>query len=124
MKIETGHGIISITEKALQKIVAGAIAETEGVALTANESASLPERLRAAGRNGRIALRMGEAGLEIELRIDVRFGMRIQEVCRKLRDNVRLSVEKLAGLPVHVIEVAVEGLSGTRADRVGGAFSV
>ncbi|NGZ75162.1 Asp23/Gls24 family envelope stress response protein [Saccharibacillus alkalitolerans] len=122
MNIETGYGSIRVAEKALQKIVAGAVAETEGIALS-GDSAALQDRLRAAGRSGRIVLRMSDAGLEIELRIDVRFGERIQEVCRRLRENVQASVEKLAGLPVRAVNVAVEGLSGPRIDR-GGAFSV
>lgn len=124
MNIETGIGSVRVAEKVLYKIVAGAVAATEGIMLTAAESADLPERLRAAGRSGRIMLKMGEQGLDIELRVDVRFGERIQQVCRELRDNVRSSVEELAGVPVGVIDVAVVGLSGTRIDRTGEAFSL
>lgn len=124
MNIETGIGSVRVAEKALYKIVAGAVAATEGIMLTAADSADLPERLRAAGRNGRIILRMGEDGLDIELRVDVRFGERIQQVCRTLRGNVRRSVEELAGVPVGTVDVAVVGLSGTRVDRAGEAFSL
>lgn len=126
MNMETGIGSVRVAEKVLYKIVAGAVAATEGIMLTAAESADLPERLRAAGRGGRIMLKMGEGGLDIELRVDVRFGERIQQVCRELRDNVRSSVEELAGVPVGVIDVAVVGLSGTRTDRTGAgqAFSL
>ncbi|OWR30831.1 hypothetical protein CDO73_09595 [Saccharibacillus sp. O23] len=124
MNIETGIGSVRVAEKVLYKIVAGAVAATEGIMLAAADSADLPERLRAAGRNGRIVLRMGDDALDIELRVDVRFGERIQQVCRELRDNVRSSVEELAGVPVGIVDVAVVGLSGTRVDRAGEAFSL
>lgn len=126
MNIETGIGSVRVAEKVLYKIVAGAVAATEGIMLAAADSAELPERLRAAGRGGRIVLKMGEDGLDIELRVDVRFGERIQQVCRELRDNVRSSVEELAGVPVGIVDVAVVGLSGTRVDRTGAgeAFSL
>lgn len=117
MSIETGVGRITMTEKVLHKIVAGALADTEGVALGADDSADLPERLRAAGKSGRIVLKLLEDGVDVELRIDVRFGERIQEVCRELRSNVETSVEKLAGMPVVAVSIVVEGLVGARTDR-------
>lgn len=117
MNIETGDGRITMTEKVLQKIVAGALVETEGVALVTDDAAGLTERLRAAGRSGRIGLKPSGNGVDIELRIDVRFGERIQDVCHNLRSNVQTSVEAIAGLPVGAISIVVEGLSGSRTDR-------
>ncbi|WP_172253837.1 Asp23/Gls24 family envelope stress response protein [Saccharibacillus deserti] len=124
MKIETGYGSIRVAEKALQKIVAGALAQTEGIVLKEEEAAGTPERLRAAAKSGRIALHIRETTLDVELRVDMRFGVRIPEVCRHLKQNVRTGIETLAGFTVGTVTIIVESLIGKRVDRGGEALTI
>ncbi len=127
MKIETGYGHIRVAEKALRKIVAGALAQTEGIVIEGialekkspkeEGSTASSDRLRAAAKSGRIALHLRDRFLDVELRIDVRFGARIPEVCRQLKHNVGTGIETLTGLAVGTVTIVVENLIGLRIDR-------
>ncbi|MDQ0171567.1 putative alkaline shock family protein YloU [Paenibacillus tundrae] len=62
-----------------------------------------------------IELREQDTGLDIQLSVIVRYGIRMQEVCRDLQENVRAAVENFTGLPISTIHIQIEGIDlGTK----------
>lgn len=106
------EGLIRISDDVVATIAGLAALETPGVtAMSGGISEGLAKRL--SGRNAQkgVTVEVGQLEAAIDLRIVVQYGMPIQEVGRKLQENVREAVENMTGLRVVEVNVKVEGVS-------------
>lgn len=106
------HGQIRISDDVVATIAGLAALETPGItAMSGGISEGLAKRL--SGRNAQkgVSVEVGQLEAAIDLRVIVQYGMPIQEVGRRLQQNVREAVENMTGLRVVEVNVKVEGVS-------------
>ncbi|MFM1653000.1 Asp23/Gls24 family envelope stress response protein [Brevibacillus sp. B_LB10_24] len=67
---------------------------------------------RVGGKNSAkgIQVKLEEGETKIDMRVVVRYGLQIHQVCRALQAQVKQLVEQLTGIPVREINVRVEGI--------------
>ncbi|MFC5403191.1 Asp23/Gls24 family envelope stress response protein [Cohnella soli] len=112
MTEELQQGQIRISDDVVATIAGLAALETPGVAaMSGGISEGLAKRL--SGRNAQkgVSVEVGQVEAAIDLRIVVQYGIPIQEVGRRLQENVREAVENMTGLHVVEVNIKVEGVA-------------
>jgi uncharacterized alkaline shock family protein YloU len=124
-RLATGDGQISVAEGVVQKIAGKACREVSGVHAMGTGSArafgALRERIPgSSGPNVSqgVGVEVGETEAAIDLDIVVEYGVSIAELGRSIQRNVKQSVERMTGLRVVEVNVAVDDvyLPGTGSD--------
>ena len=124
-RLATGEGQISVAEGVVQKIAGKACREVSGVHSMGTGSArafgALRERIP--GSSGPsvaqgVGVEVGETEAAVDLDIVVEYGVGIAELGRSIQRNVKQSVERMTGLRVVEVNVAVDDvyLPGTGSD--------
>ncbi|MHA6531271.1 Asp23/Gls24 family envelope stress response protein [Paenibacillus sp. BAC0078] len=109
MLIQNMLGSITISKEVVTKIIGTAAAGTSGIAsMSTGMVEEITRKLSGTALQSGIELSSTESGLDINLRIVVHYGARMNEVCKELQMNVREAVEKLAGLSARSVNVRVE----------------
>ncbi|MEV0700230.1 Asp23/Gls24 family envelope stress response protein [Saccharopolyspora sp. NPDC050389] len=110
---ETTRGATTIAAVVVQKIAAVATREISGVAAlgggVARAFGALRERIpgaRASETSG-VAVEVGEKQAAIDLEIVVEYGTAVVDLARAVRRNVITAVERMAGLEVVEVNIAV-----------------
>ena len=113
-RLATGDGQISVAEGVVQKIAGKACREVSGVHSMGSGSArafgALRERIPgSSGPNVAqgVGVEVGETEAAIDLDIVVEYGVGIAELGRSIQRNVKQSVERMTGLRVVEVNVAV-----------------
>jgi uncharacterized alkaline shock family protein YloU len=102
------RGTITISRDVVAEIVVETAARCYGVV-----------GLSSASRVGRILRREGVSvggdaeGIRIELHVVVEYGLNLAEVAATVRSQVAYEVERLAGIPVAVVEVVIRDVRQT-----------
>jgi uncharacterized alkaline shock family protein YloU len=113
-RLATGEGQISVAEGVVQKIAGKACREVSGVHSMGTGSArafgALRERIP--GSSGPsvaqgVGVEVGETEAAVDLDIVVEYGVGIAELGRSIQRNVKQSVERMTGLRVVEVNVAV-----------------
>ncbi|MCM2996968.1 Asp23/Gls24 family envelope stress response protein [Paenibacillus cellulositrophicus] len=52
----------------------------------------------------------GDADLSIEVKVSVRYGIKIRNLCRELQLNIRESIKHYTGLPIDQVHIHLEGI--------------
>jgi uncharacterized alkaline shock family protein YloU len=114
-RLATGDGQISVAEGVVQKIAGKACREVSGVHSMGTGSArafgALRERIP--GSSGPsvaqgVGVEVGETEAAVDLDIVVEYGVGIAELGRSIQRNVKQSVERMTGLRVVEVNVAVD----------------
>jgi uncharacterized alkaline shock family protein YloU len=114
-RLATGEGQISVAEGVVQKIAGKACREISGVHSMGTGSArafgALRERIP--GSSGPsvaqgVGVEVGETEAAVDLDIVVEYGVGIAELGRSIQRNVKQSVERMTGLRVVEVNVAVD----------------
>ena len=114
-RLATGDGQISVAEGVVQKIAGRACREVSGVHSMGTGSArafgALRERIP--GSSGPsvaqgVGVEVGETEAAVDLDIVVEYGVGIAELGRSIQRNVKQSVERMTGLRVVEVNVAVD----------------
>ncbi|MBD2846201.1 Asp23/Gls24 family envelope stress response protein [Paenibacillus sp. IB182496] len=111
-ELSTQTGVVRISDDVVSTIAGLAALETPGIAaMSGGISEGLAKRL--SGRNVQrgVSVEVGQLEAAIDLRIIVKYGIPIQEVCRVLQQNVREAVLNMTGLQVVEVNVKVEGVA-------------
>ena len=112
MTEELQTGLIRIADDVVATIAGLAALETPGVAaMSGGISEGLAKRLSGKNAQRGVTVEVGQLEAAIDLRIIVKYGIPIQEVCRRLQENVRETVENMTGLHVVEVNVKVEGVA-------------
>lgn len=105
------HGVVRIADDVVAVIAGIAASETPGII---SMSGGITEGLarRVSGKNVQkgVHVEVGEHETAIDLRVIIRYGIKIDEVCKSLQKNVRDAVESMTGLKVVEVNVKVEGV--------------
>jgi uncharacterized alkaline shock family protein YloU len=114
-RLATGDGQISVADGVVQKIAGKACREVSGVHSMGTGSArafgALRERIP--GSSGPsvaqgVGVEVGETEAAVDLDIVVEYGVGIAELGRSIQRNVKQSVERMTGLRVVEVNVAVD----------------
>ncbi|MFD0713679.1 Asp23/Gls24 family envelope stress response protein [Paenibacillus sp. GCM10027626] len=112
MTEELQNGIVRISDDVVATIAGLAALETPGIAaMSGGISEGLAKRLSGKNVQKGVSVEVGQLEAAIDLRIIVKYGIPIQEVCRVLQDNVREAVANMTGLQVVEVNVKVEGVA-------------
>lgn len=114
-RLATGDGQISVAENVVQKIAGKACREMGGVHAMGTTGArafgSLRERIPgSSGPNFSqgVGVEVGETEAAIDLDIVVEYGVSIAELGRSIQRNVKQAVERMTGLRVVEVNIAVD----------------
>jgi uncharacterized alkaline shock family protein YloU len=114
-RLATAEGHISVAEGVVQKIAGKACREVAGVHAmgTSGSRAFGALRDRIPGSTGPsfgqgVGVEVGEAEAAIDLDIVVEYGVGIAELGRSIQRNVKQTVERMTGLRVVEVNVAVD----------------
>ncbi len=122
-RLATSDGQISVAEGVVQKIAGRACREVSGVHAmgTGGTRAFGALRERIPGSSGPnvaqgVGVEVGETEAAIDLDIVVEYGISIAELGRSIQRNVKQSVERMTGLRVVEVNVAVDDVYLPGAD--------
>ena len=122
-RLATGDGQISVAEGVVQKIAGKACREVSGVHAMGVGSAraygALRERIPgSSGPNVSqgVGVEVGETEAAVDLDIVVEYGVSIAELGRSIQRNVKQAVERMTGLRVVEVNVAVDDVYLPGAD--------
>jgi uncharacterized alkaline shock family protein YloU len=114
-RLATGDGQISVAEGVVQKIAGKACREISGVHAmgTSGSRAFGSIRERIPGSSGPsfaqgVGVEVGETEAAIDLDIVVEYGVGIAELGRSIQRNVKQAVERMTGLRVVEVNIAVD----------------
>jgi uncharacterized alkaline shock family protein YloU len=114
-RLVTGEGQITVAENVVQKIAGKACREVGGVHAmgTGGTRAFGAVRERIPGSSGPnvaqgVGVEVGEKEAAIDLDIVVEYGVSIAELGRSIQRNVKQSVERMTGLRVVEVNIAVD----------------
>jgi uncharacterized alkaline shock family protein YloU len=112
MSEQIESGLIRISDDVVSTIAGLAALETPGIAaMSGGISEGLAKRLSGKNAQRGVSVEVGQLEAAIDLRVIVQYGIKIQDVCRDLQDNVRDAVENMTGLRVVEVNVKVEGVA-------------
>jgi uncharacterized alkaline shock family protein YloU len=116
-RLATGDGQITVAETVVQKIAGKACREVAGVHAmgTTGTRAFGAVRERIPGSTGPnvaqgVGVEVGEKEAAIDLEIVVEYGVAIAELGRSIQRNVKQSVERMTGLHVVEVNIAVDDI--------------
>src|SRR6202161_624612 len=122
-RLATGEGQITVAENVVQKIAGKACREIAGVHAmgTGGTRAFGSVRERIPGSSGPnvaqgVGVEVGETGAAIDLDIVVEYGVAIAELGRSIQRNVKQAVERMTGLRVVEVNIAVDDVYFPSAD--------
>jgi uncharacterized alkaline shock family protein YloU len=114
-RLATGEGQITVAENVVQKIAGKACREVGGVHAMGNTGTRAfgAVRERIPGSTGPnvaqgVGVEVGEKEAAIDLEIVVEYGVSIAELGRSIQRNVKQSVERMTGLRVVEVNIAVD----------------
>jgi uncharacterized alkaline shock family protein YloU len=114
-RLATGEGQITVAENVVQKIAGKACREVAGVHAMGNTGTRAfgAVRERIPGSTGPnvaqgVGVEVGEKEAAIDLEIVVEYGVSIAELGRSIQRNVKQSVERMTGLRVVEVNIAVD----------------
>jgi len=107
-------GSVKIHKKVIADIVAAAINEVPGVSLMAKDPlASIKEVLGCRGVTG-IKVAIEENGqVNIEVKINVRYGINLPDAARQTQEAVRVAIEKTVDIDLKDVNVSIQGIERT-----------
>jgi uncharacterized alkaline shock family protein YloU len=104
-------GQIRIADDVIATIARIAAEETPGVTGTIGGwTEEVAKRVTGKGPQKGVMVEAGQLEAIIDLRIEVHYGVKIQEVCSQLQENVRNRVEEMTGLVVKEVNVKVDSV--------------
>ena len=105
----TENGNIKISDEVVVRISAYAAREVEGVT-GLGSGTSLGDLLNKSIPAKGIKVEMSESNTDIDVHINVKFGVKINEIGFKVQEAVKNAVEEYAGLDNVTVNVFVDGL--------------
>jgi uncharacterized alkaline shock family protein YloU len=116
-RMSTGDGTISVADGVVQKIAGKACREVAGVHAmgTSGSRAFGMIRERIPGSSGPsfgqgVGVEVGESEAAIDLDIVVEYGVGIAELGRSIQRNVKQAVERMTGLRVVEVNIAIDDI--------------
>ncbi len=116
--IVTQSGNIRISEDVVAVISAIAAKEVEGLAAMGGSLlGGIGDLITKKAHGKGVKVEFGETGTVIDVHITVKFGAKIREVSAAIQEQVKNSVETMAGLNVETVNVFVDGIELEKAAK-------
>lgn len=110
MDKKTNHKTsLKISQDVIEAIAKGAALEVEGVAGVSETNTF--SGVFAQGLSVKpVSIKISDGAAEVNLRLDLNFGMPISKVCENVQKNVKENVQTMTGIMVSKVNVYVEGI--------------
>jgi uncharacterized alkaline shock family protein YloU len=104
-------GTLKISEEVLATIAKVAALEIDGVDSLVQPTGSVKRFLgRSINNRWPIRIEMHDDFTEIEIRLRLKFGAKITEVCAAVQQNIKDNIQTMTGIAVSKVNVDVEGI--------------
>jgi uncharacterized alkaline shock family protein YloU len=104
-------GTVRIADDVVAVIVGLAATKTKGIAgMSSGVAEGLAKRVSGKNVTRGVSVEVGQLETAIDLRVIVEYGVKINEVCRNLQQEVKDAVETMTGLKVVEVNVKVDGV--------------
>lgn len=108
---DNNDGKIVFAEDVVATIATLAAAEVDGVyGMSGTAFEGLGEKLGKKNYTKGIKVEVGSVECAVDMSIIVRYGFRIQEVCRNVQNAVKNAIETMTGLKVVQVNIAVNSI--------------
>jgi uncharacterized alkaline shock family protein YloU len=108
---EENSGKIVFAEDVVATIATLAAAEVDGVyGMSGTAFEGIGEKLGKKNYTKGIKVEVGSVECAVDMSIIVRYGFRIQEVCRNVQEAVKNAIETMTGLKVVQVNIAVNSI--------------
>lgn len=110
--MEAGRrGAVRISDQVIAKIAGFTAQESSWIiSMVGGLYEDFSKRLSGHRSTKGVQVKVVDQLVTIDLRINVAYGHKIDEVCRKLQEKIRDVVEQLTGLTVREVNIRVEGI--------------
>ncbi|NLO89975.1 MAG: Asp23/Gls24 family envelope stress response protein [Clostridia bacterium] len=99
-----------ISDEVIAAITLNAAQEIEEIAFPAGITHGIAERFGKKQWARGIKVEQNNEGVTIEIKVVIKYGVHIPEVCSRIQEKVKEQVEKLTGLKVIAVDINVTGL--------------
>ena len=108
-------GSVIVSDRAIADIVGWTVLECYGVVgMAATSLTQGVARLLTRDRLTQgVSVRRNGAGLSIDLYVVVEFGLNLADIAANVRSRVQYQVEKLTQMPVHSLQIHIQGVKRT-----------
>ena len=109
-------GEVMIADDVIATIAGLAATEVDGVsAMQGNVTNELVGKLGMKNLTKGVRIKVSEAGVAVDLSIQMRYGYSIPKTCKAVQEKVKAAIENMVGLPVEVINVHIVGVDTNTA---------
>lgn len=111
---------VRIADEVVSAVAAMAATEVDGVAgMAGGLAVGLSEMLGRRNPQKGVKVEVQDRTAQIELTLNVKYGVRIPDVAARVQENVRRVVEQMTGLQVSAVHVHVTGVETAQAQDAG-----
>ncbi len=104
-------GEVMIADDVIATIAGLAATEVEGVsAMQGNVTNELVGKLGMKNLTKGVRIKVTEAGVAVELSVQMRYGYSIPKTCKAVQEKVKAAIENMVGLSVEVVNVHIVGV--------------
>ena len=104
-------GEVMIADDVIATIAGLAATEVEGVsAMQGNVTNELVGKLGMKNLTKGVRIKVTEAGVAVELSVQMRYGYSIPKTCKSIQEKVKAAIENMVGLSVEVVNVHIVGV--------------
>jgi uncharacterized alkaline shock family protein YloU len=104
-------GVIQVHKRVIADICSAAIADIQEVSMARNVLLEQAWRLCGSRLNSAVDVRVGPSlQVSVVVRVNVRFGVNLSEISRKVQDVVMTAVETMADVNLKDVDVSIQGI--------------
>ena len=109
--VEEPNGTISFTNDVISTIVGLATVDIDGVAsMSGGIGDGIGEFVGRKNYSKGVKVEVGKDDVVIDMKIVVKYGFSIPEICKNIQQSVTKSVETMTGLKVKKLNIAIQGI--------------
>lgn len=109
--LEEEVGQVQIADDVIAVIAEIAALEVDGIVSIGNNKQDIVHTIRGKKASKGIKVEVGVGEVYIDVVATVKYGVKIQDVCLKVQEKVKNSIETMTGLGVKSVDVHVVGVS-------------
>lgn len=108
----TKFGEVRIADDVISMIAAISATEVEGVTgMAGNITSEIISKLGVKNLAKGVKVTIDDESVIVELALELKYGVNLPEVCAKVQDKVKNSVENMTGLTVDAVNIRIAGIS-------------
>lgn len=116
--LEEEVGQVQIADDVIAVIAEIAALEVDGIVSIGNNKQDIVHTIRGKKASKGIKVEVGVGEVYIDVVATVKYGVKIQDVCLKVQERVKNSIETMTGLGVKSVDVHVVGVSFEKDKQV------